>query len=60
MAQRQIARIKKPEQLDALETDMLNTAVPPRDETRPIMTTAEKRERLLVELKKYQKQIGSE
>lgn len=61
MAQRQIARIKKElEELDALDANMLNTPVPPRDETRAIMTTAKKRERLLAELAKYQKQLESE
>lgn len=58
LAQRNISRIKKElEELDALEAEARSSPLPQRDETHVIMTTAEKRQRLLKELEKYQKML---
>lgn len=61
MAQRNIERIKKElAELDAMEAEMREAPLPQRDETHVIMTSQEKRARLLEELEKYQKIAESE
>lgn len=61
MAQRNIERIKKElAELDAMEAEIRDAPLPQRDETHVIMTSQEKRERLLEELEKYQKILESE
>lgn len=61
MAQRNIERIKKElAELDAMEAEIRDAPLPQRDETHVIMTSQEKRERLLEELEKYQKIAESE
>ncbi len=61
MAERNIARIEKElAELEAMEAQMRDAPLPQRDETHVIMTTQEKRERLLKELEKYRKIVESE